>query len=161
MKKALKILHISCLTVGYAFFACLLYGLISAFVFGYDQYEWGDAVDLGGGYTYFIDNSHLSIDGKDMKLDGVILNYNFDERYIILKQNLFGRYTDCTKTYNYPSIYGNYYWIIDKESDNRYGPMRLGEFKIRCDSLNVNLKFDPENSLKPDRLDIGQKFVVK
>lgn len=161
MKKALKIIHISFLTIGYAFFAFLFYGLISAFVFGYDQYEWGDAVDLGNGYTYFVDNRYHSIDSKDLQLDGIILNYNFDERHIILKQNLFGRYTDCTKKYNYPSIYGNYYWIIDKESDSCYGPMRLGKFKNMCDSLNVNLKFVPENNLRPDRLDIGQEFVVK
>lgn len=109
-----------------------------------------------------------------------ILNYNYNRRYIIAKQNLNGEWPDPLyfEEYDYHRMYmdedtykryfedmpgsdtifkyittRDYYWIIDKQEDTFYGPMQLEEFKAKRDSLNVKLTFHSifEKKLRPKR----------
>lgn len=102
--------------------------------------------ELGGGYLYTIDSAR-NIIGPKVAIPPQILNYSYNEDFIIVKQTLNGRkpqweYLDeCN--YNYPSLDGLYYWIIDKKNDTFYGPLKFQEYIGKRDSLNVELLFNP------------------
>lgn len=72
------------------------------------------------------------------------MGYKYDKRFIIVNQRLNGQWPERIYSdehdYNYPSRYGDYYWIIDKQEDTFYGPLSKQTFMQKSDSLNVKLK---------------------
>lgn len=108
------------------------------------------AEDLGGSYSYSYDSS-LVVHGPKINVPPEILDIKYDHRFIIAKQRLNGQkpqreYYDSHK-YDYPSLYGDYYWIIDKQEDTFHGPMDSLQYKQKSDSLYVSLPPDETEQL--------------
>lgn len=99
--------------------------------------------DLGGGYEIFY-HEPQSIWGPKIKIPPEIIEYQYDSHFIIVKQRLNGQEPEFEfyYHYNYPSMYGDYYWIIDKQEDTFYGPMDSLQYKQKSDSLDVRLSLD-------------------
>ncbi len=71
------------------------------------------------------------------------MDIKYDRRFIIVKQRLNGKkpqreYYD-SYNYNYPSLYGDYYWIIDKQEDTFHGPMDSLHYIRKTDSLGIRI----------------------
>lgn len=144
--KFLKIINITCISIGYLFITFCIIG-----AFCYKPYD-----DLGDGYRYF-NEKPVAIYGNDIFLNH-ILNHNHDDKYIIVKQNLFGRSGDQTEGYDYDTKFGNYYWIIDKSHKTILGPMRLEQYKLVRDSLKITLQFEGKSENIATPLEIGQHW---
>lgn len=99
--------------------------------------------DLGGGYELFYYEPQ-SIWSKKIKIPPEIIEYKYDSHFIIVKQRLNGKVPEFEfhYHYNYPSLYGDYYWIIDKQGDTFYGPLGKKDFIHKSDSLHVKLSLD-------------------
>ncbi len=100
------------------------------------------AEDLGGGYEYTYDSAR-NIIGPKITVPPEIIDIKYDRRFIIVRQRLNGlkpqqEYYD-SYDYNYPSLYGDYYWSIDKREDTFYGPMDSLEYIRTTDSLGIRL----------------------
>lgn len=98
--------------------------------------------NLGGGYKYTYDSAQ-NIIGPMISIPPEILDIKFDRRFIMVRQRLNGlkpqrEYYD-EYDYNYPSLYGDYYWIIDKQEDKFYGPMDSLQNMQRSDSLGIRI----------------------
>lgn len=136
------------------------------------------------GNDYFLEDDRYSIYNRFPNgvpdIPPTVVNYNYNRRYIIAKQNLNGEWPDPLyfEDYDYHRLYmdedtykryfedmpgsdtifeyittRDYYWIIDKQESSFYGPMQLEEFKAKCDSLNIKLTFNSifEKKLRPKR----------
>lgn len=98
--------------------------------------------NLGGDYKYGYD-SFRGITGPKITIPPKIISLKYDCRFIIVKQQLNGKkpqreYYD-EYNYNYPSLYGDYYWIIDKQEDQFYGPMDTLQYAYKADSLGIRI----------------------
>jgi len=146
-----KTAYIIFVIVGYLFFALAVAYAVDYF-FLRDGYVRGELVDLGDGYTLYAKEPNR-IYGPELDIAPKILDYSCDERFVIVRQNLQNREPDYMFTehnYSYPSLSGNFYWVIDKEEGVHYGPLRLPEFEMKCDSLGVAIKFNPKKEKKPN-----------
>lgn len=112
--------------------------LVSLVAFVFDD----GAENLGGGYSYGYDSSR-AIHGPKIDVPPEIMDIKYDRRFIVAKQRLNGlkpqrEYYD-RYDYNYPSLYGDYYWVIDKLEDTFYGPMDSLRYKQKSDSLGLRI----------------------
>ena len=102
-----------------------------------------ETMDLGGGYIYFDGNE--SINGKNLNIPGLVENFEFNDRFIIARQNPNGSFPsayDPKGNHTYPL--GNWqlhYWILDKFEDRYYGPLPPAKYFELRDSLNIKLTF--------------------
>ena len=105
-----------------------------------------DTTSLGAGFEYNSECNHIT--GPFIDIPPFVSNYNYNGQYIIAIQKLEGRNPatiyDCIK-YDYPSLVGEYYWIIDKSGHTFYGPLSASEFAMKCKELNVRISFDPKD----------------
>lgn len=122
---------------------CICWAAISLFLVGLVAFLFDDgAEDLGGGYSYGYDSSR-AIHGPKIDVPPEIIDIKYDRRFIVAKQRLNGlrpqrEYYD-SYDYNYPSLYGDYYWIIDKREDIFYGPMDSLLYRRKSDSLGISI----------------------
>lgn len=110
-----------------------------------------DTCDLGGGYEYYADNNAIF---GPIDIPPFIVNYNYNERYIIAQQDPQGRNPDAIyydkMNYKYPMGTDSvYYWIIDKTNNNYYGPFLYADFLEKCREKKINLTFDRSKDKKP------------
>ncbi len=128
IKKIVKIMLIT--------FLSLFILLVLDELFLYDPEE-----DLGGGYAYTHETAR-DVRGPKIDIPWKIIDIKFDRRFILVKQRLDGqkplrKYYDYYN-YDYLSLYGDYYWIIDKVEDTFYGPLGQQEYIQKTDSLQIN-----------------------
>lgn len=97
--------------------------------------------DLGGGYA-FTHETARDVSGPKIDIPPKIIDIKFDRRFILVKQRLSGIEPRAeyyySHDYDYPSLYGDYYWIIDKVEDTFYGPLDQQEYIQKTDSLHIN-----------------------
>lgn len=121
------------------------------------QFVYDDTSNLGSGYEYFSDSRFISgptramVGNKSNYIESIpprIIDYDYNNRHIIVKQNPNEAYLDpyffpeCDSLYSFDHGYDfDYYWIIDKVNHNIYGPYDIDVFKEKCDSLGVKLEF--------------------
>jgi hypothetical protein len=113
---------------------------------------------LGNGYYIDYDpNSDLALFAPPSKpcadiqgpitIQGPIIKYKFNNRYIIVKEKPREKINNKFKldTINFSDIYDiefnkiKYFnfWIIDKHSDNMYGPYEKYDFRLKFKELNL------------------------
>ena len=117
-------------------------------------------IDLGNHYAWIESREVVKItEEKDNALyyDEIIypqvLNYNYDDQYIIVYQVYDGSdYYDISAKQDKAekdSLYAQFdkikeikycYWIIDKETDQVIGPLRKDDFDRRCQELHIEIK---------------------
>ena len=101
--------------------------------------------DLGSEYKYWSDSKMIT--GPFTTLDVIynVDNYNYNDKYIIVKQFVDPKYEERANTINKDcsqkgmNIYD--YWIIDKEENCYYGPMGYEKYQNTKDSLKISLEF--------------------
>ncbi len=96
---------------------------------------------LGKGYFY--DNDDDRIFGPVIDIPREVLQYDYNRRYIVVKQRPEKWPDDplYERTYSYP--WGRdtiYYWIIDKQENSYYGPMLYDEFDSIFNTLEGKKK---------------------
>ena len=80
-----------------------------------------------------------------------MLNYNYDDRYIVVYQVYDGSayYDSIQIEEEKDSLFAQFatlkkmvhcYWIIDKETDIVHGPMTKSDFDWKCEELQVKAK---------------------
>ncbi|MDE7377258.1 MAG: DUF3997 domain-containing protein, partial [Muribaculaceae bacterium] len=99
-------------------------------------------LNLGDDYKC-TENPPIHIYGPKITIPPEIIDYRYDKRFIVALQRLNGikperNYYD-KYDYDYPSLYGDYYWIIDKQEESFYGPLCQQDYINKCDSLGVSL----------------------
>lgn len=117
-------------------------------------------IDLGNHYAWIESREVVKItEEKDNALyyDVIIypqvLNYNYDDQYIIVYQVYDGSdYYDISAKQDKAekdSLYALFdkikeikycYWIIDKETDQVMGPLRKDDFDRKCQELHIEIK---------------------
>ena len=117
-------------------------------------------IDLGNHYAWIESREVVKItEEKDNALyyDEIIypqvLNYNYDDQYIIVYQVYDGSdYYDILAKQDKAekdSLYAQFdkikeikycYWIIDKETDQVIGPLRKDDFDRKCQELHIEIK---------------------
>ena len=117
-------------------------------------------IDLGNHYAWIESREVVKItEEKDNALyyDEIIypqvLNYNYDDQYIIVYQVYDGSdYYDILAKQDKAekdSLYALFdkikeikycYWIIDKETDQVIGPLRKDDFDRKCQELHIEIK---------------------
>ena len=117
-------------------------------------------IDLGNHYAWIESREVVKItEEKDNALyyDVIIypqvLNYNYDDQYIIVYQVYDGSdYYDISAKQDKAekdSLYAQFdkikkikycYWIIDKETDQVIGPLRKDDFDRKCQELHIEIK---------------------
>lgn len=117
-------------------------------------------IDLGNHYAWIESREVVKItEEKDNALyyDEIIypqvLNYNYDDQYIIVYQVYDGSdYYDISAKQDKAekdSLYAQFdkikeikycYWIIDKETDQVIGPLRKDDFDRKCQELHIEIK---------------------
>ena len=117
-------------------------------------------IDLGNHYAWIESREVVKItEEKDNALyyDEIIypqvLNYNYDDQYIIVYQVYDGSdYYDISAKQDKAekdSLYALFdkikeikycYWIIDKETDQVIGPLRKDDFNRKCQELHIEIK---------------------
>ena len=117
-------------------------------------------IDLGNHYAWIESREVVKItEEKDNALyyDEIIypqvLNYNYDDQYIIVYQVYDGSdYYDISAKQDKAekdSLYALFdkikeikycYWIIDKETDQVIGPLRKDDFDRKCQELHIEIK---------------------
>lgn len=117
-------------------------------------------IDLGNHYAWIESREVVKItEEKDNALyyDEIIypqvLNYNYDDKYIIVYQVYDGSdYYDISAKQDKAekdSLYTLFdkikeikycYWIIDKETDQVIGPLRKDDFDRKCQELHIEIK---------------------
>ena len=115
-------------------------------------------IDLGNRYAWLESRTIMRIKEKtenglygDWIIYPQVLNYDYDDRYIIAYQVYDGGgwYSACLEEEIKDSLFLLYaklreikhcYWIIDKETENVMGPMRKNEFDKKCVELDVKAK---------------------
>lgn len=115
-------------------------------------------VDLGNRYAWTEDRAIMKIKkdtSRELYGDWIIrpqvLNYDYDDRYIIAYQVYDGGffYDSCEIEEIKDSLFLQFaklremkhcYWIIDKETGEVMGPLRKNEFDKKCVELNVKAK---------------------
>lgn len=119
----------------------VLYGVAA---YNYDN----DIEDLGNDFHY--DNGYIwGASSSSPGIPSFVCNYEFDERYIIAKQQLYGLLPEAMFNYSYPSLVGDYYWIIDKKLDIYYGPLSFQDFNKECGDLGIYLHLDTTKEITP------------
>lgn len=105
-------------------------------------------VEMGGGYVYHEDIKAILSETNNQEIPSVVESYSYNDNYIIAKQKP-SVYADVIYTYS-DSFSGNryalgldtsYFWIIQKETGDVFGPLLKTEFEHICDSLHVKLEF--------------------
>ncbi|MCQ2114928.1 MAG: DUF3997 domain-containing protein [Bacteroidales bacterium] len=105
--------------------------------------------NLGKGYYYVPENRHIlsdlncyfsTVSKPKPDIPPEIKRIVYDRDVILVMQNPGGRY-NCG-LYNCPSVFpgsldSDYYWLIDKRSDQGYGPYLKDDFTKVCDSLGI------------------------
>jgi len=108
-----------------------------------------ESIKLSGGYS-FVDEGkkHKVIIGKNNYIPCEVIDYDFDNNFIIVKQ----KPTDLCFYGKDSSFYKegkqfNYYWIIDNSNKLFLGPLNFKEFSNSLKKLNVSdkLKLKPVN----------------
>ena len=117
-------------------------------------------IDLGNHYAWIESREVVKItEEKDNALyyDEIIypqvLNYNYDDQYIIVYQVYDGSdYYDISAKQDKAekdSLYAQFdkikeikycYWIINKETDQVIGPLRKDDFDRKCQELHIEIK---------------------
>lgn len=117
-------------------------------------------IDLGNRYAWIESREVVKItEEKDNALyyDEIIypqvLNYNYDDQYIIVYQVYDGSdYYDISAKQDKAekdSLYAQFdkikeikycYWIINKETDQVIGPLRKDDFDRKCQELHIEIK---------------------
>ena len=117
-------------------------------------------IDLGNHYACIESREVVKItEEKDNALyyDEIIypqvLNYNYDDKYIIVYQVYDGSdYYDISAKQDKAekdSLYAQFdkikeikycYWIINKETDQVIGPLRKDDFDRKCQELHIEIK---------------------
>ena len=117
-------------------------------------------IDLGNHYAWIESREVVKItEEKDNALyyDEIIypqvLNYNYDDKYIIVYQVYDGSdYYDISAKQDKAekdSLYAQFdkikeikycYWIINKETDQVIGPLRKDDFDRKCQELHIEIK---------------------
>ena len=117
-------------------------------------------IDLGNHYAWIESREVVKItEEKDNALyyDEIIypqvLNYNYDDKYIVIYQVYDGRmaYDISAKQdkAEKDSLYALFdkikeikycYWIINKETDQVIGPLRKDDFDRKCQELHIEIK---------------------
>lgn len=121
----------------------ICWAVLSLFLVGLVAFLFDDGTEnLGGGYSYGYDSSR-AIHGPKIDVPPEIMYIKYDRRFIVAKQRLNGlkpqrEYYDGYD-YNYPSLYGDYYWVIDKLEDTFYGPMDSLQYMQKSDSLGIRI----------------------
>lgn len=108
----------------------------------------GSEEKLGGGYDFFQGRIFGPIGVPDE-----VLNFSHDRHFIIVKQ-LPTPYPNAMDQirYNYPLGRDSvYYWIIDKDKTEVYGPISSQEFKLKCEELSISLFFRDSHETTPIR----------
>lgn len=107
----------------------------------HDSYK----IDLGGGYTYFVEQKDIFSDPGCNRIDipSKIEQCKYGKRFILVRQR------PDTYSYRYSSYKGlekgcykmgidtPYYWIIDKQEQIHFGPISYDEYQHISDSLNI------------------------
>ena len=116
--------------------------------------------DLGNHYAWIESREIVKITEEkdnalyyDIIIRPQVLNYNYDDKYIIVYQVYDGsEYYDISAKQDKAekdSLYALFdkikkikycYWIIDKEIDKVMGPMRKYDFHRKCQELHIEIK---------------------
>lgn len=141
-------------------------------------------IDLGNHYAWIESREVVKItEEKDNALyyDEIIypqvLNYNYDDQYIIVYQVYDGSdYYDISAKQDKAekdSLYALFdkikeikycYWIIDKETNQVIGPLRKDDFNRKCQELHIEIKmhrFHEKKFWEINRLGLDSAEVMK
>jgi hypothetical protein len=141
-------------------------------------------IDLGNRYAWIENREIVKITEEkenalcyDVIIRPQVLNYDYDDQYIIVYQVYDGSsYYDVSTEQDKEkkdSLYTLYkkiknikhcYWIINKETDQVIGPMRKADFDRKCQELNVKAKmnsFHEEKFWEINRLGPDSAEVMK
>lgn len=117
-------------------------------------------IDLGNRYAWLEDRIIYKIKEEsekgiygDVIIYPQVLNYNYDDQYIIIYQVYDGSmaYDISAKQdkEEKDSLYAQFekikkikycYWIIDKKTDQVIGPLRKDDFDRKCQELHIEIK---------------------
>lgn len=117
-------------------------------------------IDLGNHYAWIENREIVKITEEkedalsyDVIIRPQVLNYNYDDKYIIVYQVYDGSdYYDISAKQDKAekdSLYAQFdkikeikycYWIIDKETDQVIGPLRKDDFDRKCQELHIEIK---------------------
>ena len=95
-----------------------------------------DIEDLGNGYEFI--NEHPKGINKNyhVVVPARVIELGWDDRYIVAVQIPDIGCIDENDRNKYPQIHDHrFYWIIDKETDQVYGPLLYDEYKQKEDTL--------------------------
>ena len=107
----------------------------------HDNYE----IDLGGGYTYFVEYKDISSAPGCNRIDipPQIEQCKYGKRFILVRQRpntysyRYGSYKGLENGCYKMGIDTPYYWIIDKQEQIHFGPISYDEYLHISDSLNI------------------------
>lgn len=104
-------------------------------------------VEMGGGYVYHEDIKAILSETNNPEIPSVVESYSYNDNYIIAKQkpSVYADeifiYSDSFSVNRYTlGLDTSYYWIIQKETGDIFGPLLKCKFEHICDSLHVKLK---------------------
>ena len=118
-------------------------------------------IDLGNHYAWLEDRIIYKIKEEsekglygDVIIRPQVLNYNYDDQYIIVYQiydgdDFFYDISAKQDKAEKDSLYAQFdkikeikyfYWIIDKETDQVIGPLRKDDFDRKCQELHIEIK---------------------
>ena len=118
-------------------------------------------IDLGNRYAWLEDRIIYKIKEEsekglygDVIIRPQVLNYNYDDQYIIVYQiydgdDFFYDISAKQDKAEKDSLYAQFdkikkikycYWIIDKETDQVIGPLRKDDFDRKCQELHIEIK---------------------
>ena len=118
-------------------------------------------IDLGNHYAWLEDRIIYKIKEEsekglygDVIIRPQVLNYNYDDQYIIVYQiydgdDFFYDISAKQDKAEKDSLYAQFdkikkikycYWIINKETDQVIGPLRKDDFDRKCQELHIEIK---------------------
>ena len=118
-------------------------------------------IDLGNHYAWLEDRIIYKIKEEsekglygDVIIRPQVLNYNYDDQYIIVYQiydgdDFFYDISAKQDKAEKDSLYAQFdkikkikycYWIINKEADQVIGPLRKDDFDRKCQELHIEIK---------------------
>ena len=118
-------------------------------------------IDLGNHYAWLEDRIIYKIKEEsekglygDVIIRPQVLNYNYDDQYIIVYQiydgdDFFYDISAKQDKAEKDSLYAQFdkikeikycYWIINKETDQVIGPLRKDDFDRKCQALHIEIK---------------------
>lgn len=100
-----------------------------------------EAAIRGHGYKYIAEAECIVSPAGELLIPSRVIAYSEDLNYIIALQNPYGcNNADSESSYPYGADY-TYFWIIDKQKKNVYGPYNSSEYHRKRRELGMALNF--------------------